>query len=125
MTDEIRKSVGLKELIEMEGNGKKFKYKGYDCEIKRNESMGHLCGYLELPFQKLSDELLEIPHGGVTYQKANDNGNLVIGFDCAHEFDRLPFVESQDDCYYTYCDMSFVEGELKKMVDYLEKEGIR
>ncbi|MBC1420191.1 hypothetical protein [Listeria fleischmannii] len=125
MTDEIRKSVGLQELIKMEGNEKKFQYKGYNCEIKRIEGSGHLCGYVELPFQKLSDELQEIPHGGVTYRKVTEQGNVVIGFDCAHEFDRLPFVESHDDCYYTYCDMGFVEGELKKMVDYLEKEGIR
>lgn len=125
MTDDIRKSVGLQELIEREGNGKKFQYKGYNCEIKRIEGTGHLCGYVEIFPQRLSNELLELPYGGVTYRKVNEQGNVVIGFDCAHEFDRLPFVEGHDDYYYTYCDMSFVEGELKKMVDYLEKEGIR
>lgn len=124
MTDEIRKSVGLKELIEMEGNGKKFQYKGYNCEIKRIDGTGHLCGYVEIPPRPLSDELLELPHGGITYREINDNGNLIIGFDCAHGFDLMPFIDKPKGSH-KYRDMGFVEGELKKMVDYLEKEGIR
>lgn len=69
-----------KEILEQEGNEKEFEYKGYKCRILRiePETMGHLCGYIEIPFehelyQEEYDDIEKhydwnLPaHGGLTF----------------------------------------------------------
>lgn len=62
------------------------------CYIERN-SMGSWCGYVIIPNTfpitlKLGGYIS--CHGGVTYESLKDNGDLVIGFDCAHLGDYVP-----------------------------------
>jgi hypothetical protein len=74
-----------------------FEVCGYLCEIKRHDRLGHLCGYVTVPFGHPAytltyfDPLLEgiEVHGGLTY---SDNGKH--GFDCAHGWDYVPTVDS-------------------------------
>lgn len=82
------------ELIKSEGDYKQFTYGGYDCEIKRNPSLLHLCGYIKLdkthPLHSVDYNVIEnwypgLPaHGGLTYSNFDEDGNWVIGYDCAH-----------------------------------------
>ena len=107
----------IKDLIEQEGNNKKFTYKGYECEIKRIPGMGHLCGYVKLKQSIAHSFIDDIEcHGGITF---NENG--VIGFDCAHLMDLIPLMPSE---FYaikrgTYRDMEYCQNECKSIVDQL------
>jgi hypothetical protein len=75
-----------------------FEVCGYLCEIKRHDRLGHLCGYVTVPFGHPAhaltyfDPLLEgiDVHGGLTY---SDNGKH--GFDCAHAGDYVPSVMTE------------------------------
>ena len=122
----------LNKIIESEGDKKEFYYRGFLCLILRNGSLGNLCGYVGIP--KIMTSLYEVEydniripcHGGLTFSgdmKEYPN-TWFIGFDCAH---------SGDLCYYMldyynfsnndiYRDMSYVESELREMVDYIYHE---
>ena len=81
---------------------KDFIYCGYRC-IVIGTSMGHRCGYIEIPegnplYEKNYDEIdgyINV-HGGWTYSEygnetypvASDNHSWFIGFDCAHLYDK-------------------------------------
>lgn len=131
-----------------------FEYKGYKCLAMRiyhfhtDEiiGLGHLCGYLVIPPRhpwngKDYDDLDCSVHGGITcsgYGRRIDlqEGEFVIGFDCAHSCDICPGVErSLIDCREglpnwvkeatkdspifnrSYKNVAFVVDQLKSLVD--------
>lgn len=102
---------------------KKFEYRNYKCEIKRNPQLGSLCGYVYVDSNNLNIDDFVI-HGGITY-----NDNTKIGFDCAHLYDFIPGLfnpfTSLFDCLYR--DFKFVEEELCNLIDKIigEPESIR
>ena len=112
----------LMELIEQEGDYKKFNHKGIKCEIKRQETMRHLCGYVYIPqdIQNYTEEDLDLyAHGGVTYHAVKD-GYVVVGFDCAHGGDLVPEMFFRSGSVLgKYRDMKYVEEILMNMVDYV------
>lgn len=92
-----------------------FKYKGYDCLIRRaapksqnaNDWLGSLCGYVAVPpshpyYGKHYEEVDLHAHGGLTYSNPcqgdichkTDIEDKVwwFGFDCAHAGDLIPSV---------------------------------
>lgn len=101
-----------------------FSHEGFECEIKRHDSLGHLCGYIKSSYQPLKRKAEEHFHCGVTY----DTGGI-IGFDCAHSGDmspriveltgRLPENTLWNDTYKT---MHYVENCLRETIDSLKEE---
>lgn len=73
---------------------KEFTYKGINAFIINN-SMGHRCGYIEVPrdskfFGKRYDDIDIDIHGGFTYSEPyllDRIDSWFIGFDCAHLYD--------------------------------------
>lgn len=111
---------------EQEPDHKEFKYKGYDCEIKRIPNLGHLCGYVIINH---NNELfghddsgnsmcmnLDV-HGGITYGQSELDGRWKIGFDCAHVDDVCPYNFFGNPQGATYKNIEFVTSEIKKLVD--------
>lgn len=112
-----------RKIVAMEGDYKKFNYKGIECEIKRVPWSGHLCGYLHI--EGITDKEKDIVdynfHCGITYEQDG-----VYGFDCAHLGDILPHrmydrynIFTASDTYKT---MEYVENVLKETIDELKKE---
>jgi hypothetical protein len=101
----------------------------FKCYIRRNGS-GAWCGYTVIPkyfpidFEK---ELNINCHGSLTYQQVDDEGNLVIGFDCAHHGDLLPkYLTMGLPVSGTYRDMNFATSEVnymvKQILDYVKSQ---
>lgn len=89
------------------GDYQSGEYKGISWEMKRNQFMGHWCGYVitnleidELTYNKLE----EASYMGLTSH---------LGFDCAH-YNDYPFRKNG-----TYKDYSFVLHIIKDMIDIL------
>lgn len=96
---------------------------GYWCEIKRHDTLKHLCGYVLIgkthPYWGLNVDL-EV-HGGVTC----DDG-VRVGFDCAHAGDLVPsrhyltapygMLNKSDEVYRNW---AFVELQLDKLAKQL------
>lgn len=69
---------------------------GIECETSRHPKMGHWCGYIYadehmlLPFK--TEYGYDIPgaHGGITFEEAQPDGTIKVGFDCAHAWDNSP-----------------------------------
>ena len=81
----------LKDIISREGDYHEWQ-NTLKCYIRRNP-VGAWCGYVVIPKNYPIDFEQEIQincHGGITYQSTNDDGDLVIGFDCAHFNDLVP-----------------------------------
>ncbi|MGL5716241.1 MAG: hypothetical protein ACRCX2_24700 [Paraclostridium sp.] len=114
---------------------------GYKCFIQRHPELKHLCGYVELPKEhKLygkdnmdNEEIFnEIDvHGGVTYtneirfKQQNYTIDYVVGFDCAHAGDYLPFFlpwgMNKIIWNDTYKDIEYVTNECKKLAKKLKE----
>lgn len=88
-----------------EPDGGLWTYLGYPCAIKRNPTLGHLCGYVGVPeshpwYGKDYGDLEVSIHGGLTYGRGCDeylptpNGfdgpTWWFGFDCGHYTDVTP-----------------------------------
>lgn len=125
-----------------------FKYKEYDCTILRtcmvesngSKFGGYLCGYVKIPennkfYNKNYSSMNIDVHGGLTFAEFKGDGYW-IGIDCAHSFDLVPssekFKQSNEDMIElrkqfpdsriwenTYKNISFVEAELKSIVDQI------
>lgn len=81
----------LKEILQKEGDFHEWQ-NTLKCYIRRNP-VGAWCGYVVIPKNYPLDFEQEMQincHGGLTYQSINDEGDLVIGFDCAHFNDLVP-----------------------------------
>lgn len=84
---------------ESEPNNVSFECLGYKCEIKRHDTMMHLCGYINIPRSHPLYECDEEDgdgvenfisvHGGITYNRKMPKCRR-IGFDCAHAGDFSP-----------------------------------
>lgn len=125
----LEHSPGLKGLIELEGDHEEFDYNGFHCVINRVRVLRHLCGYVVIPeghyLYKQPIFTIEnnysIPaHGGITFADFDNEGRYLIGFDCAHGGDVMPFI-GDDVPVGIYKNMSYVENNLKEIVDYIKK----
>jgi hypothetical protein len=94
-----------------------FEVYGFKCYAKRHDSMGHLCGYIQVDadhpwYGKGYDEIDADVHGGMTY---SDKGEF--GFDCAHAGDLVPKMYALTGHTFdeTYKGMGYVVGELIKL----------
>ncbi|UQF11345.1 hypothetical protein [Vagococcus lutrae] len=119
----------LAKKITSEGDRKEFQYKGYQCLIKRVSGMGHLCGYVFIPFKhkRYATNSLENDlkvHGGITYCDWLE-GQWALGFDCAHFGDLVPNFNYTHTIFNTYRDMRFVQRELINLVKQLKAEEER
>lgn len=109
----------------LNGKPKEIFYKGYKGLIIQHPSVGHLCGYVVIPeghylYEKHYDDIDLDVHGGLTYSGTNLalEDDFCIGFDCAHAGDWTPLLGIDDDIYK---DISFVEKEIKHMIDQIEE----
>lgn len=78
-------------------NGRKverdFEAEGFRCIVTFDDKrMFHRCGYIVLPpehpYADGGRGYMVTVHGGVTYSEPGDDGEWVLGFDCAHAGDR-------------------------------------
>jgi len=94
-----------------------FKVFGFECHAKRHDSMGHLCGYIQVDadhpwYGKDYDNVDAEVHGGLTYCTSSG----WFGFDCAHAGDLVPrMYDLIPDSGEVYRDMGYVVGELIKL----------
>jgi len=111
---------------ELEPNGVTFVSHGYWCEIKRHETLGHLCGYVLMgahhPLASESSPDLAV-HGGITF-----NDGKKMGFDCGHAGDLSPgmlrfgFKDYSNPNYHErYRNMAFVKEQLKNLAAQLRE----
>jgi hypothetical protein len=110
----------LKEKIKQEGDFYEWT-NSFKCFIQRN-TLGFWCGYIQIPkpFSELIEEIHLIPHGGITYNSQETNGDIVIGFDCGHYLDLIPIFYFQDQTISlnsAYRDKEYVMNEVNKMAD--------
>lgn len=126
----------LSKLIEKEGDFLEWTYttdNGYDCScyIIRT-GLGNLCGYVKLtPDNKLYgigyDDIYDIVyikvHGGLTYSGKDEDGSWVIGFDCAHLGDLVPYYVLNDMNYglseEVYRDIEYVKSECESLCEQI------
>lgn len=95
---------------------------------------GQLNGYVRIPrehkfYQKGYDDIPIECHGGLTFAGDLENdGDWYIGFDTAHAFDYMPFLQmvmgrNRDlsilDIEQQYKDITYVRNECKKIIDQL------
>lgn len=103
----------------------KFDYRGIKAKVVRQTKYGYLCGYILVSSDstgEMMDDLDIIAHGGITYDREG-----WLGFDCAHYGDlniemlRLLKDSEISTEYETYKDLSYVIGNLKKMIDKIKE----
>jgi hypothetical protein len=160
--DSMQKQYWAKGPWTDEPDTKDISYKGYQGYIKRND-LGALCGYVMIPSDHpilkgidLDADDLEyekVPlnaHGGITFGNTATNTQTgqkvyVVGFDCAHSTDLIPFrtwmtnpdlpeelrqneavqklieleLASSFQKYQTYKDIDFVTKEIESMIDQI------
>lgn len=101
-----------------------FTYRGYRCEVRKNECLGTLCGYVHLKSEKhplLSEDVCLSCHGGISYREIEgegDDAHLVVGFDCAHGNDLIPIFSSELSGK-VYRNQRYVRAQLNQMVDQI------
>ena len=108
------------------------------CHMKRN-TLKAWCGYVTIPnsypmdYQKESIDYPDLSpistylsiqvHGGVTYESEQENGDIIIGFDCAHSGDLCPGFYAYGDHYTSKSDVyrtkEYVIRETESMVDQI------
>jgi hypothetical protein len=101
---------------------------GYSCKIKRQERMGHYCGYVTIPknhpyygMDQMGDEFdLEV-HGGISWWTGN-----TFGFDCAHGSlgDIVPVLHGStiyydDGLWPTFRTFEYVKEQVNILADQL------
>ena len=103
-----------------------FRVFGFECHAKRHDSMGHLCGYIEVDadhpwYGKDYNNVDADVHGGLTYCTSG-----WFGFDCAHAGDLVPKIAHLAHNYSgdVYRDMGYVVGELIKLAKQA-KEAVK
>ena len=106
-------------------------HSGYYCEIRRSESTGSLCGYVEIPKNHPLFKIYYIDkdfpdfdvHGGITYSGLNKQNRWLIGFDCAHSGDYRPKLTNSifiDDSS-VYRNYEYVKIEVEYLVNQVDK----
>lgn len=110
---------------------------GFDCMYRRTP-LGYYCGYIRIPAshilaaepERIDNELYV--HGGITYMKKIDDGSYIVGFDCAHYQDYVPYLDLAATDFETYNrlfgfqsgvyrDEEFVRLELTELALQLKK----
>ena len=115
----------LKLLIKEEGDYHEW-VNNINCFIQRN-NLGSWCGYIIIPNSfsiDVNNDIYLNCHGGVTYQSTKDNGDIVIGFDCGHNGDLIPYMfldryEIFGDGYSVYRNKEYVISEVNSMVEQI------
>lgn len=80
-----------------EPNEKRWEAYGLPCYIRRNKSLGFLCGYVGVkedhPLFGQHPHNLDV-HGGITFAGKFDEPDIHwIGFDCGHAGDLIPAMD--------------------------------
>jgi hypothetical protein len=108
----------MEELELTETNSSGVTEHGYSFQIKRND-FGCLCGYLRVPSYHpwvIARDFNDVDvHGGVTYEKEQENGDAIIGFDCAHAWDGQPSWWPDRWMTGDYRDFFYVRSEIESM----------
>ncbi|MGG4105267.1 hypothetical protein AAXB25_15220 [Paenibacillus lautus] len=111
-----------------------FTHNGLKCAIFRVMQLGHLCGYVGVNDLGEGFEEDEIHvHGGVTFFERTENLSgkfteyftdceYVIGFDCAHWNDVVPFAFLFSSGEETYKDIEYVTDETKRLAEQMPKK---
>ena len=87
---------------------------GFMVEIRRQQVMGHYCGYVWVPpthpwAGQHYDDLDVDCHGGLTLGRpSQDDQYYIFGFDCAHLWDLTPYHEYNHDPENIYRDIHYV-----------------
>ncbi len=120
LIEKIKSEGDFFEWIHITSNEVEFR-----CKAVRHKSMGHLCGYVILNkdnkyFGKHYDEIPVEVHGGLTYSEEED-GDWVVGFDCAHYGDKCPYNEYTSGIYR---DKNFVKFECESLAEQLSSGSI-
>jgi len=107
----------------LNGKQKIIHYKGYKGLIVQHPMVGHLCGYVVIPeghilYQKDYNVIDVYIHGGLTYSGSlpGTEEGYCVGFDCAHAGDWIPGLDLDGE---TYKDITFVESELKSLINQI------
>lgn len=100
-----------------------FYHLGYECFIKRNDIFLFWNGYVKdhtNNYYTHFNYFDNIIHGGITYYNISDN---VLGFDCGHITDIIPFELLYDDYpkinEKTFKNYDFIINETKKLAEEL------
>ncbi len=103
-----------------------FEHCGFACHIIRHETMGHLLGYVDVPYGhpwygKNYDDIAVECHGGLTFAAAMAAKAWRVGFDCAHLGDLSPGMNRHMTSLValsgTYKTMKWVEREVKRLAE--------
>ena len=103
-----------------------FEAHGVVCTIKRHPTLGHLCGYVDVPgghpwWGKSYEDIADAEvHGGLTYSDVEPNGTYRFGFDCAHSGDISPGLNRYGsprsyEIGGVYRAWSYVEAEVRNL----------
>lgn len=115
---------------EQEPNFKQGEHLGLNWHILRSSTMGHLCGYVEVPKENKIYGIEDYSgfdfdvHGGITYAEfTEDKTKFVIGFDCAHLGDIAPMLVKKMGIYAegTYRSIEYVQEEIFKLIKQLKE----
>jgi len=113
MTWEEQERRRYYEDLELNGNYKSFDYRGQFCEIKRDNTLHYLCGYITVASNDLLSSFSDLENKwNITFHSGNK-----IGIDCAHgHCDFIPnhYINMPNT---TYKNFDWVEAELKRIVD--------
>lgn len=110
--------------LEFYGIYKNYEYYGVGIYL------GHRCGYVIVPNDKLINEGSIQCHGGITFKESYENYDI-LGFDCMHSHDKYDtkIIEKfgtkgklRDGCSFgaaTIKSKNYVENECKNIIDQL------
>ena len=120
-----------------EPNSKSWESHGFICNVVRNRSAGHLCGYVSIPsthpcYGKFeNDDLLSVidVHGGITWSRnihpklKVDTGTWWLGFDCGHYGDIVPLKLNYGSCMSgdTYKNFEYVTKQVNNLAKQLSE----
>ena len=106
---------------------------GLTCHVQRHPSLGHLCGYVDIPWELheagfSEEEYNDVGiHGGITYAaQKNEQRVYRYGFDCGHRGDLSPGLNVRkeheplfrDEKYRT---IEYVEAECRELARQLKE----
>jgi len=94
-----------------------WEHAGFECQVYRHDTIGHLCGYVKIPKghtlygMSMPDIKYNYDidvHGSVTYSETY-KGAWIIGFDCAHSGDKV-----FSATYFKECKLWTIEDTMKE-----------
>lgn len=105
-----------------------WKYGKLQCHLRRSEATGAWCGYVMIPrdhplYENVDEaQSLEV-HGGVTYtgEGIRDTEGWLIGFDCGHCCDIVPFLEMPFEHTAEYRDLNYAKRETENLAKQIKE----